>query len=114
MPSPTPAHHEGPSLLRNRNFILLWSAYGISALGDHLSEMAVLKTQDALRAEVDVTPLNALMAFMFFLPFLFLGPFAGWLADRLPRRAIMIFADLVRTVIMFGFTGLIVWTQTWG
>ncbi len=103
-----------PSLLRNRNFVLLWSAYGVSALGDHLSEMAVLKTQDALLADVDVTSLNARMTFMFFLPFLFLGPFAGWLADRAPRRAIMILADMIRGAIMMGFAGLIARTQGWG
>ena len=42
-------------LLHNRNFILLWAAYGFSAMGDHLSEMAILKTQDAATSQVDVT-----------------------------------------------------------
>ncbi|MBU1238167.1 hypothetical protein KJ865_00540, partial [Myxococcota bacterium] len=32
----------------NRNFILLWCAYTVSALGDHLSEMALLDMQHAL------------------------------------------------------------------
>jgi 1-acyl-sn-glycerol-3-phosphate acyltransferase len=54
------------------------------------------------------------MAFTFFLPFFFLGPAAGWLADRLPRRGIMIFADACRILIMFAFAGLIAWTQAWG
>jgi len=45
-------------LLHNRNFALLWGAYAVSALGDHLSEMAILKTQDALNAQVDITPLR--------------------------------------------------------
>ena len=30
-------------LIRNANFFLLWAAYGISALGDHLSETALLR-----------------------------------------------------------------------
>ena len=38
----------GRWLLANRNFALLWAAYGISALGDHLSEMGLLATQHAL------------------------------------------------------------------
>ncbi|MDO8631724.1 MAG: hypothetical protein Q7R41_14650, partial [Phycisphaerales bacterium] len=71
----TPADRRG--LLRNPNFILLWCAYGISAMGDHLSELAILKTQDALNTTVDVTPLAARMTFMFFVPFFLLAPIAG-------------------------------------
>lgn len=82
-------------------------------MGDHLSEMAILKTQNALDPAVDITPLNARLAFMFFLPFFLLAPFAGLLADRLPRRAIMVFADGVRMTIMFSFVPLIVMTQGW-
>jgi len=64
-------------LLRNRNFILLWCAYAVSAMGDHLSEMAILKTQNALDAQVDMTALNARMTFTFFLPFFLFSAAAG-------------------------------------
>lgn len=101
-------------LLQNRNFVFLWCAYAISAVGDHLSEMAILKTQNALSSDVDITPLNARMSFMFFLPFFLLAPVAGWLADRLPRRAVMVTADLFRCVILFSFAWLIGQTQGWG
>ena len=60
------AFHE-VGLLRNRNFVFLWCAYAISAVGDHLSELAVLKTQNALSADVDITPLTARITFMFFI-----------------------------------------------
>lgn len=101
-------------LLHNRNFVLLWCAYAVSAMGDHLSEMAILKTQDAVSSEVDVTPLTARMTFIFFVPFFLLGPFAGLLADRLPRRGIMVTADAVRCAVMLGFAGLLGWMQDWG
>ena len=101
-------------LLGNRNFVLLWCAYGISAMGDHISEMAILKTQNVLDKAKDVTPLNARMTFMFFVPFFLLGPIAGVLADRLPRRLVMISADVIRCGLMLGFGGLIAWTQGWG
>jgi 1-acyl-sn-glycerol-3-phosphate acyltransferase len=101
-------------LLGNRNFILLWCAYGISAMGDHLSELAILKTQHALDAEVDITQLYARLTFMFFLPFFLLAPLAGVLADRLPRRGVMIAADLVRCLIMLVFASLIAVTAGWG
>lgn len=101
-------------LLRNRNFVFLWCAYAISAVGDHLSEMAILKTQNALSADVDITPLTARITFMFFIPFFLLAPVAGWLADRLPRRVVMITADVIRSAILFSFAWLIGQTQGWG
>jgi len=106
-----------PGLVCNRNFVLLWCAYAVSAMGDHLSEMAILKTQNALDSSVDVTPLNARMSFMFFLPFFVLAPFAGLLADKLPRRMLMVCADLARFALMGCFAMLIGLTQglgSWG
>jgi 1-acyl-sn-glycerol-3-phosphate acyltransferase len=89
------------SIFRNRNFLLLWAAYGVSALGDHLSEMGLLKLQDALDpAKTDTTRVQAVMTFVFMLPFFLLGPVCGWIADRLPRKWIMIAADVIRTAIM--------------
>jgi 1-acyl-sn-glycerol-3-phosphate acyltransferase len=108
-----PAFPAPTGLSGNRNFVLLWSAYGISALGDHLSEMAFLKTQNALSAEVDVTPLTARITFIFFVPFL-LAPGMGALADRLSRRGLMVSADLVRGAVMFMMAAMIAWTSPWG
>lgn len=99
--------HSIRSLLSNRGFVLLWCAYGISALGDHLSEMAILAHLGALKPDVDVTPLQARMTFSFMLPFFVFGAFSGALADRLPRKWVMIGADVMRVAIMFGFLGLI-------
>ena len=101
-------------LSRNRNFILLWCAYAISALGDHLSEMAILKTQDALGAGVDITPLMARMTFVFFAAFVLFSPIAGMASDRWSRRVIMIGADVARCSIFVFFAALIAWTQDWG
>ncbi|MFH1418429.1 MAG: MFS transporter [Planctomycetota bacterium] len=83
----------------NRNFILLWCAYTVSALGDHLSEMALLDMQHALDRP-DSTRIMAIMTFVFFLPFFLFGPAMGWLADRWPRKRIMIMADLVRAAAL--------------
>ncbi len=94
------------AVLANRGFLLLWCAYGISAMGDHLSEMAILAQRDALNPNVDITPLQARMTFVFMLPFFVFGPVSGALADRLPRRWIMIGADLARVAIMLSFAML--------
>ena len=93
------------SIFRNRNFILLWCAYTTSALGDHLSEMALLGMQDATERE-DSTRILAIITFAIMLPFFLVGPAMGWLADRLPRKRIMIAADLSRAVLMFGLAGI--------
>lgn len=115
MPStPNDAHAAVSGLLRNRNFILLWAAYGVSAVGDHLSEIALLKTQNALSADVDVTPLMARITFIFFLPFFVVCPFAGALADLFSRRGLMVTADLGRAAVLLVFVYLIAWTQHWG
>lgn len=101
-------------LLRNANFMLLWCAYGVSAMGDHISEMAILKMQNALGPGVDATPIQARIMFLFFLPFFLFAPMMGFLADRFSRRALMILADLVRCVLMFLFMYLSTWTLGWG
>ncbi len=100
-------------LFGNRAFLLLWGAYGISAMGDHISELAVLKWMNALESD-HITRLQAMITFMFMLPFFVLGPVNGLLADRLPRRGIMIFADVIRAVIMVNFALLLAAFSPWG
>ena len=100
MSTPSASQYHLPNLLiRNRNFVLIWAAYGISALGDHLSEMALLKERGGFDRP-DITRIQALMTFGFFLPFVLFGPLAGWWADRFSRKWTMIGADLVRAVVM--------------
>jgi len=88
-------------LIRDPNFVLIWAAYGISALGDHLSEMALLKERGGFE-RTDITRVQALLTFGFFLPYMLLGPLAGWWADRFSRKWTMIGADLVRASVMAG------------
>ncbi len=89
-------------LIRNRNFLLLWAAYGISAVGDHLSEMALIKELGGLERP-DVTRVQALITFAFFAPFPLMAAVAGWWADRFNRKWIMIGADLIRAAIVINF-----------
>lgn len=95
------------SIFRNRNFILLWCAYTTSALGDHLSEMALLDMQEATDRD-DSTRIGAIILFAFMLPYLLFGPFMGWLADRLPRKWIMVTADVVRAGLMFSLMAVFI------
>jgi 1-acyl-sn-glycerol-3-phosphate acyltransferase len=114
----TPALGEHyPLLFRNRNFILLWLAYVISALGDRIHFLVMLKLLENLKnpglspelAGGSPNPLwqgvgtqdTAQLNIMMLLPFLLLGPLTGVIADRLPRRLVMVSADFTRTAIVF-------------
>jgi 1-acyl-sn-glycerol-3-phosphate acyltransferase len=86
------------NILVQRSFLLLVGAYGVSAFGDHLLEAGLLKEMNIVESGVK-TRINAQLLFFFFLPYVLLGPLAGVVADRLPRRGVMIVADLVRAAI---------------
>lgn len=102
-----------PSLLvKNRNFVLLWAAYGIAAIGDHLSEMALLQERGGL-ARADATRIQALISFGFFLPFVLLGPLAGWWSDRFSRKTTMILADVLRGLIVFNLAAIVAQLGRW-
>ncbi len=98
-------------LVQNRNFVLLWAAYGIAAVGDHLSEMALLVERDALGGDRSVR-IAALLSFGFFLPFVVFGPIAGWWADRFSRKTTMIAADLMRAGVVISFIVVVPWLAT--
>jgi len=93
-------------LVLNRNFVLLWFGYGVSAVGDHLSEMALLRELGGF-ARQDVTRVQALLTFGFFLPFVVLGPLAGWWADRFSRKWTMIAADVLRAIVVLNLSLLV-------
>ncbi|MBU0638705.1 MAG: MFS transporter [Planctomycetes bacterium] len=100
-------------LVRNPNFVLLWAAYGISAIGDHLSEMALIHERGGLDRP-DVTHIQALLSFGFFLPFVILGPLAGWWADRFSRKWTMVLSDVVRAGVMVGLCYVLINLDDWG
>ena len=109
---PRPAIRLPDWLVQNRNFVLLWAAYGVAAIGDHLSEIALLKSRDAL-ARPDGTRVQALISFGFFLPFVILGPLAGWWSDRSSRKITMIVADLLRAALVWNLAILVPALARW-
>lgn len=110
-----------PPLFKNRNFLLLWIAYVISALGDRIHFLVMLKLLENLKNPGVVPKLadaaghlidnpawhkvgtqeTAQLNIMMLLPFLLIGPLTGVIADRLPRRLVMVGADFSRTVVVF-------------
>lgn len=85
-------------LWRNRDFMLLWSAQSISALGSRIGREALpLAAVLALGAgPLQLGVLNAAQA----APALALGLFAGAWLDRRRRRPVMIAADFGRAAVL--------------
>jgi MFS family permease len=88
------------ALLRtNRNFRLLYIGQTISQLGDWFNTVAVYALL------LDLTGSATAVAWMLIvqmLPIALVGPVAGVVVDRLNRRRIMMAADIVRGVLIFG------------
>ncbi|MBA3243516.1 MAG: MFS transporter [Acidobacteria bacterium] len=100
------ARHEPPVgylelLRRNRDFRLLWLGQVVSQLGDWFNTIALY----TLVLEVTGGSGRAigLVLVTRFLPMVFLGPFAGVVADRFNRRTVMIVSDLARALVVLGF-----------
>ena len=87
--------------LRDRNFRLLFSGQLVSNLGDWLDFLA-LAVLIAYVWEKGPGSLAAL-AMVIAVPWIFVAPFSGVLADRWPKRTVMIGADLARAAIVFAF-----------
>jgi len=89
-----------PAELRfRRNAILLWLAQFISATGDALF-LPCLAWLAGRSGEAE--SLVGFAVFLAFLPYLFLGPFAGAWVDRSDRRRVMIVSDLLRSLLLVG------------
>jgi MFS family permease len=89
----------GELIRGNRNFRLWWGGQIVSQLGDWFSAITI---QALLYSYTQSA--TALLWFMVatMLPNFLLGPVAGVIVDRLPRKAVMIGADLLRAGVAFG------------
>ncbi|MDQ1696389.1 MAG: hypothetical protein QOJ03_1742 [Frankiaceae bacterium] len=86
-------------VLANREFRAMYAAQALSVMGDQLARIAVAilvfsRTNSAL--------LTGISYAISYLPWVVGGPVLAGYADRLPRRSVMIFCDVVRAVIVLG------------
>jgi MFS family permease len=92
------------SLWRQPTFLNVWLAFTLSEFG---SSAALVTLPLLATTLLHALPLQmSVLATANTLPFLLLGPVAGVMADRLPRRAILVTADLARSVVLA--TGVVV------
>ena len=86
-------------VFRNGNWIRLWLGQTLSQLGDFVSDIAL----PLLVFEITRSPIGLGLSFIVeALPIIFFGPIAGVLADRINRRSLLLFADLVRIFCALG------------
>src|SRR5918994_1839713 len=85
-------------LWHHPDFLKLWAGQSVSRLGTVVTALALptIAIQQLGAGPVEVGVLAALQA----LPFPILGIPSGVIADRLPRRPIMVVADLGRLVAL--------------
>lgn len=88
----------GVRLWRNRHFTIFWIGQTLSVLGDAFATIAIPLL--VLQATGSVAQMGLVTA-VFGVSQVVAGPFAGWLADRLDRRRLMIFCDVLRTFLYF-------------
>ena len=94
----TSASRKMRRFLLNRPFALLWSGQTISTFGSHISRDGL---PIAAILVLKATPLQmGLLASVDVIPVLLVGLFAGVLVDRLPRRPILILADIGRAILL--------------
>ena len=88
-------------LRRNRDFRLVWLGQVVSQLGDWFNTIALY----ALVLDLTGSSGRAvgLVLVARFLPSVVLSPLAGAAADRFSRRAVMIWSDLLRALVVLGF-----------
>ena len=101
-PTPGPASH--PRGLRP-----LWTATAASSLGDG----TYLAAAPLLAAAITQNPVAvSLVTTATLAPWFLVGPFAGALVDRWPRRTVMIVADLVRALCVLILAVLVLTDQS--
>jgi len=106
-------------LKRNANFRYLWWGNVISLLGDWFNLIASGDWFNLIASAALVTELTnsgVAISYLFlvrFIPQFLFSPIAGVVADRYDRRKVMIFADLLRAVIVLGFLLIHTTGQLW-
>src|SRR4051812_20001127 len=84
-------------VLANREFRAMYVAQALSVVGDQLARIAIALL---VFNRSDSALLTALSFGISYLPWVIGGPLLAGYADRLPRRSVMIFCDLIRALLV--------------
>ncbi len=89
-----------PPLWRNLSLTLMWTSTAASGFGDRMIMLGALALLGGMVSGVDATSTQASTQFWFFLPYIGFSVVGGWLADRLPRKWLLLVCDESRGVIL--------------
>ncbi|MCC6682925.1 MAG: MFS transporter [Phycisphaeraceae bacterium] len=88
-------------LWRHLSFTLMWTSTAASGFGDRMMMLAGLALLGGLAAgSANATAVQASTQFWFFLSYIILSVPGGWLADRLPRKWLLLACDESRGLIL--------------
>ena len=92
--------HSLAAVLKVRDFRNLWIGLGLSSLGDWMGLLALTALANASAdSYAGKNYAIATVLFLRVLPALVMGPVAGYVADRLDRRVVLIWGDAVRGML---------------
>lgn len=100
-----PVAQQSTSLLRNRNFLLLWSGQSFSLVGDYFFSTTIILwlIEQFAKGENWLPLATSGVALSATIPSLLLSPVAGVYVDRWDRRATMIWTDVARFILILLF-----------
>jgi len=99
--TPPPTAAAKTPLWRNLSFTLMWTSTAASGFGDRMIMLAALALLGGLvEGATDSTGIQASTQFFFFLPYILFSIPAGWLADHLPRKWLLLTCDEARGLIL--------------
>ena len=92
------------SLVKNKNFLLLWGSSTIASFGMQMYSIAIpLLIYDLSKSALAMSMMRAIE----FFPNIFLGMLAGALVDRLNRKTMMVWTSFIQVISMFGIVMLL-------
>ena len=103
-----PQHPSLFSILRNRNFALLWSGQAISQIGDGLFNVAMMWLVLQLTGSAMAMGTTVILTQLPRLAFQLIG---GVSVDRYDRRMLMLASDAIRGIVMLVFAILVATNQ---
>jgi MFS family permease len=90
-------------VLSNRNFTYLWAAQLLSQIAQNIINFAVLvKVEELSHSTTQI----AVTIVSFTLPAVLFGPIAGVFVDRIDKKAILVYTNVLRAVATLGFVFL--------
>lgn len=89
------------ALLKNRNFVVLWSGQVLSQVADKVFFVLLIALLDTYHAPPAFqNSMRSILMLAFTLPAILFGSAAGIFVDRFPKKQIMIVSDLIRALLM--------------